>query len=229
MVELDQESEKTCGMSTWRIYALISANVAFLLGLIWIMTGINGVIDEWIIAAQLFAIVSLASWVIFVVIDKDESGKKPRVLIVIFLFLIFIILPVRIWMLPESGGNSVYNSLKFSAPILPGLFGFMVVTFIIQKYATKRKGFDKLSELGRRFDRLPPWKKYPYVVIVVFAIVVVWEVFDTCSVDTLTDHRWVAFGTCIVDTLGEHWATISGVVVPAQWVLGWVKQYFKKT
>ena len=145
-----------------------------------------GEMDEWIAVAQFLTIASLAAVVIFIAIDKDESGeggKKPREWLVIFLIIVFVVLPIWTWTLPDDVPDDVhhilsaYNNLKFIGTFLLVLFTSASAIACVEKYAREKWGFNILFMAINRFDSRSPRIRFEIVITFSFMLTVAWMVF----------------------------------------------------
>ena len=177
MTASEMESDKKCELSTWSVSALVLWCIAAECGLIWVVTNSGSQVELWLAGIQLLAIFGTAFGALFLAVDQmsnDVHGKKPRVLLAVFMSFISVIFPVWAWMLPEDS-STVYGYWKFSGTILAGLFGFIFVAVIVQIYADVHNGVNKFFQLIDTFDNTSFWKKCVYACIGGLAGAFVWE------------------------------------------------------
>ena len=178
MTASEMESDKKCKLSGWSAFALILWCIAIMCGLIGVVTNSDSQGEFWFAWIPLVTMLSAAFGVLLLAIDPisdNMHAKNPRALLVVFMLSLFVIFSVWTWML-SNNISTVYGHLKFSGTLLAGLFGFIFVAVIIQKYTGEHKSINKFFQLVDKFDRISFWKKWMYVIMMGLAGAFVLEV-----------------------------------------------------
>ena len=177
MTASEMESDKKCKLSGWSASALVLWCIAIMCGLIWVVTNSDSQGELWFAGIPLVTMLSVAFGVLLLAIDLisgNMHAKNLRALLVVFVLSLFVIFLVWTWML-SNNISTVYGHLKFSGTLLAGLFGFIFVAVIIQKYTGEHKSINKFFQLVDKFDRISFWKKWMYASIMGLTGAFVWE------------------------------------------------------
>ena len=167
------------GRLTWHIGAVFSWGAAAECGLIWVVTNSGSQVELWLAGIQLGAIFGTAFGALFLAVGLASNNihdKKPRVLLLlgISVLFIFIIFPAWALMLPNDG-PTVYIYWKLSGTGLAVLTGSAFIMFIIQKYTGEHKSINKFFQLVDKFDRISFRKKCMCAVIIGLIGAFAWE------------------------------------------------------
>lgn len=140
------QSDKTDGKWPWYGYSILAFDIAAVCISFYVGNWINNMefLPEW---AQLLAILSMASGVMFFVIGKNGKGNHGNKFIgfASLLLVIFVALPVGILALPDDVHRD-HSFLKFSATIWAGVYVVIMGVLFVQQRLGNRK-------LDNRFDK----------------------------------------------------------------------------